>query len=363
MGMIIQPQLKIDQNHLKTDRAAYIALPIDDGNSWSFVFLCNNVTRVLTTNTNSRKIKYICQNKGIIDFSSFTDFGHKEIYFDIPLGTLYHSTTITTGFHSSEALNIFINVNKFHTESSILFISKGEAGTVNFYANEYYQRVSTYALFRSGTFKIDKFDSTASTLVSSPSTNLNLEINYFILNNTFTLNHVGKFPAKNIIGSGLLLAGGSNVIDVSKIRTSQTVTIIMSSTSILTGKANSQFLGKLCLAPYSTTNIFNFYGQIEKSTPIYPLMNGGFQITVYASNSTIFLTDSLIESSSALNGGPYNFFFNNVEIIMSSPTSLITNVKSDQLVKYYKTGFIKSNGDLGLNFNNITIVDRTPNSY
>ncbi|BDU25096.1 hypothetical protein [Flavobacterium sp. GSB-24] len=346
----------------KTDEAAYAALPPNDGNAWNFVFLCNDVTRVLNTNTNSRRIKYICYNKGIIDFSSFNGFNHKEIYFDIPYGTLFHSTSITTGFSSSSVLNIYINANKFHTESTILFISKG-AGSVNFYANEYYQRVSTYSLFRSGYFRIDKFDSISTTLVSATLSDLDIQINNLVLNNNFLLNHIGKFPVKKITGSGLLMVGGSDVIDVSKIITSENVTIVMSQSSVLTGKTNGLFLGKICLSPYSTTNIFNFYGKIEKSTPNYPIMNAGFQLTINAINSTIFLEESLIESSLDLNGGPYNFYFNNVEIIMITPSSLIKNVKNNQLVKYYKTGFIKSNGNLGLNGINIIIEDRTSNSY
>jgi len=51
-----------------TDAAAYAALPADNGNAWTFIFLCDNVTRVLTSNSLTRRIKYICYNTGTFNF-------------------------------------------------------------------------------------------------------------------------------------------------------------------------------------------------------------------------------------------------------------------------------------------------------
>jgi hypothetical protein len=339
-----------------TDAAAFAALPADDGNAWNFVFLCDNVTRILTTNTLTRRIKYICYNTGTFNFSSFTiSLLYKELYFDMPLCTLYYTGATEYNAIDNAGRPWYINVDRLWIDCDYVLLSTTNLAS-KFIMNTYYQRNGNYGVFVGGFIRIGVHDSTA-VVLSTNSSNFDIIIKELKLNNrecTFSIS-AGSFISNPIIkfsGTGTFITNGVINFDVTNLNTSAGTSIRLTAVTWVKGKTSSNFLGSIFCSQEDVSNFINYEGRFNATGDSY-----GASVNI--SNCNITLVGALIYSNSGFAWPARTSKIKNSTFLQDTPQPLFNNFNAGTNHTIEKYGTINTNGTIGDNDTNVVLIDKT----
>ncbi|SDZ90707.1 hypothetical protein SAMN05443667_101245 [Flavobacterium gillisiae] len=348
----------------KTDVVAYTALPTDNGNVWNFVFLCSNVTRVLNQVPSARKIKYRCDNIGTVDISAWTGVLIIPIVsFEIPNGTLLHSSSIQTAIFSYTYNYINSKTLTIQTppSNSYGFIF-GYLRKDLFIIDTVTQTNATtnHPVFGAGIITVNVYNTTSSKIAVSNGSDYLLSIKELILNgqacslsvnaNTYQRN----VPFKKISGTGSFSTTGLNNFDITEVTSSVGINVSIEAETTLTGY-NPYFLGTISLNA-TNVKIKDFNGKVTG------IGDNNLQLAnVSITNSTISISNNFYSgNANATIPTGRVWYFNNVEFIQTTVGLLFTNIKSDSVLTIKKTGYFKSNGTLP---STIVVEDRTLNVF
>jgi hypothetical protein len=338
----------------KTCNSAFSALPTADANAWDFVFLCDNVTRILNFPT-TRKIKFFCYNSGTIDISQWVGFTTlPQIYIEAPFCSLI--ATIPSNSSLDSVLPIHINVLNITVNATNVQATLFNSSSLkSFYSctNVVYNNTGSGRLFGKGTFNFISYTSNKNMFGTEDSDFTIKEIRVTAVDYLFI--HSEKFKGLvKITGSAVWQITVGRAFDITNLETDATTVIFPSQYSTLTGKAGIYFLGIIqVFSPLSGIVVKDFYGKMNRIN----CDGDNFSFTVI--NSTILVDDFLFRNMSF--SGTRTIYFNNVEIIRNvAGGSLITGSNPSSLFNIVKTGFVKSNGVFDAQ---TTFTDKTPNSF
>lgn len=338
----------------KTDTAAYAALPTNNGNTWTFYFIDDNVTRVLSQFP-SRKIMYVCYNTGTFDFSLWTGLTTIGfLYFEIPYATLLHNSATQTRFSSSNPC--YINANTIniqtvsHSTGSSFFQMSGLIR-----ANLITQRNTGNKIFFNGELIVETFDTTNTVLFSSAGSS-NSKVNNLVLGGqSCTYGFVdGNLLIGKISGTGTLVIGLKN-IDITGVSCPATINISLANGSCLTGVMSPNFLGGLSFQKGVAFSVISSYkGKLNNFD-----YSGGYTINIAIYNSYI-ITPGVFFVASASTSSTLCLIVNSV-IEQTTPSALFTGVSASTPLTITKTGTFYSNAtSLG---SNVSIAASSLTSY
>lgn len=341
----------------KNDSVAYSQLPTNDGNPWTFIYLCSNVTRNIIFPQN-RRVRFKSENIGTFNLDNWTGYLNTttEVYIDAPNSNL-------TATHNSQnsivpTLPTYINVNNItmtntNTGGNAYWINTDINSKIKANIVDIDLASASVKLFNLGNITVNKLitnkllcESTANASVAE----LELKTGVSFFSGQFPLN---KFKCFKLSGTASnVIIENNGVFDVTNLDVS--ANYLIRSYGILTGTMGTNFLGSMQLGfQASNVTVRRFVGKLISWN-----IDTSASDNLTIEDSTIYVDQYLFRTTGF--SGTRTWNFRNVEIVAINTTGLVQGSSATALLIINKTGFLKTNSIFDAQ---TTFTDRTPTDF